>query len=99
MQVERDKEQMKYVRQLLKQINEKALSLVTTAAVNLIALGRHFKGLIDDYEKQRLTIINWKELEGVSERPVKDWLVSDYKKIYYMVQLLQFFAKEGSGSE
>lgn len=96
---DRDKEQMKYVRQLLKQSNDKALALVNTAAVNLIALGRHFKGLIEDFDRPtHETLINWKEIEGASERSVKERLVADYKRIYYMVQLLQYFAKEVPGS-
>ena len=45
---DRDKEQIKYVRQLLKDVNDKALALVNKAALNLITVGRHIKSLIDD---------------------------------------------------
>lgn len=92
---ERDKEQMKYLRTMLKDINEKALGIVTKAAVNLIVVGRYLKTLIEDYDRAHHEIlINWKEIEGASSRPIKEWLVEVYKKIYFMVQLLQFYAKE-----
>ncbi len=95
MKSDRDKEQIKYLRTMLKDANDKALGLVTRAAVNLIAVGRYLKALIEDHERpHHEIIINWKELDSAASRPLKEWLVEVYKKIYYMVQLLQFYAKE-----
>lgn len=94
---DRDKEAIKYVRQNLKDVNDKALSFINKAAINMITVGRHFKSLIDDLNKPRHELLlNWKEVENASTIPMKEALTESYKKIYYMVQLLQFYAKESS---
>jgi hypothetical protein len=96
---ERDKEQVKILRTMLKDINDRAGGLVTKSAVNLIQIGRQLKGLIEDQAKvgHHVMLLNWKEIEGAGSRPLKDLLVDVYKKIYYMVQLLQNFAKKDEG--
>jgi len=92
---DRDKEALKYVRQLLKDVNDKALGLVNKAALNMITVGRHMKSLIDDISKPRHELIlNWKDVENTSAIPMKEAMTESYKKIYYMVQLLQFYVKE-----
>ena len=97
MKSDRDKEQVKYLRTMLKDVNEKAAAYVNRSGTNLIMIGRHFKSLIDDHDRpHHEVVLNWKELENASPRPLRDWLVEVYKKIYYMVQLLQYYAKEGS---
>ncbi|HAE21662.1 MAG TPA: hypothetical protein DCG47_04970 [Spirochaetaceae bacterium] len=95
MKCDRDKEQIKFVRQLLKDVNDKALALVNKAAINLINVGRHIKSMIDDLGKSHHEVIlNWKEVENAAGKPMKDTLTDIYKKIYYMVQLLQYYVKE-----
>jgi hypothetical protein len=91
---DRDKEAMKYVRAMLKDANDKAAGMINKSAVNLIGMGRHLKALIEDQAKpHHELLLNWREVEGQSGRPLKERLVEVYKKIYHMVQLLQFFAK------
>ncbi len=91
---ERDKDQLKYLRQLLTDSNDRALALVNKAALNLIGVGRHMKSLIDDLGKPRHEILlNWKEVENACAQPLKPTLTEIYKKIYYMVQLLQYYVK------
>jgi hypothetical protein len=91
---DRDKEALKLLRNSLKETNDKATAMVSRAAVNLIGIGRQIKALIEDLSKPHHEILlNWKEVEGQSSRPLKNWLVETYKKIYYIVQLLQFFVK------
>jgi hypothetical protein len=95
MKSDRDKEQVKYLRNMLKDVNERAVAFVTKAGVNLIAMGRNFKTLIEDGNRpHHELIVNWRELESASARPLKEALVDTYKKIYYIVQLLQYFSKE-----
>ncbi|TFG84099.1 MAG: hypothetical protein E4H20_04100 [Spirochaetales bacterium] len=92
---DRDKEQIKYVRQLLKDVNDKALAMINKAALNLITVGRHLKSMIDDVSRPHHEIIlNWKEVENAVGKPMKETLTDIYRKIYYMVQLLQFYVKE-----
>jgi hypothetical protein len=91
---DRDKDAMKYLRGALKEINDRATAMISRAAVNLIGIGRQLKSLIEDLQKpHHELLINWKEIEGQSPRPFKPWIVDTYKKIYYIVQLLQYFVK------
>jgi hypothetical protein len=91
---DRDKEQVKYLRNMLRDINDNAAGIITKSAVNLIQVGRQLKALIEDYERPHHEVVtNWKVIEGAASQPIKEWLVEVYKKIYYMVQLLQFYAK------
>ncbi len=95
---DRDKDQLKYLRNLLKDTNDKASSLVNKSALNLISVGRHLKGLIEDHAKpHHELILNWKEIENAAAHPLKDWMLEAYKKIYYLVQLLQYYVvKDGN---
>ncbi|MBU0935679.1 MAG: DUF5312 domain-containing protein [Spirochaetes bacterium] len=92
---DRDKDALKYVRQMLKDINDKAAGIISKSAINLIAIGRHLRSMIDDLSKpHHEMILNWREIESVSGKPLRDYITETYKKIYYMVQLLQFYVKE-----
>ncbi|MDX9958229.1 MAG: DUF5312 family protein, partial [Spirochaetia bacterium] len=92
---DRDKDALKFLRQLLKDTNDKAIGLVNKAALNMITVGRQIKAMIDDLGKPRNEmILNWREVETAFGKPMKETLTELYKKIYYMVQLLQFYVKE-----
>jgi hypothetical protein len=91
---DREKSQAKYVTLILKSVNEEALGLINQAAQHLIVIGKSFKSLIDDYQKPSHDLImNWKELEGVSEVPIDQRIAAAYKKIYYFIQMMQSFTK------
>jgi hypothetical protein len=92
---ERDKDALKYLRQMLKETNDKATAMIAKVAVNLIVVGRLIKALVEDLARpHHELLLNWKEVEGQSPQPLRERLVEIYKKIYYMVQLLQFFVKQ-----
>jgi hypothetical protein len=92
---DRDKDALKFVRQLLKDINERALGYINKSALNMITVGRQLKAMIDDVERAHHEIIvNWKDVETAYGNPMKESLVEHYKKLYFMVQLLQFYVKE-----
>jgi len=91
---ERDKEALKYLRGALKEANDRATTMISQAAMNLIGIGRQLKTLIEDFAKPHHEILlNWKDVENQSTRPLKGWLVDTYKKIYFIVQLLQYYVK------
>jgi hypothetical protein len=91
---DRDKDAVKYLRTALKDINDRAARIISTAALNLINMGRILKSLIEDLSKpHHEMILNWKDVVSQSPAPLKDWMIEVYKKIYYMVQLLQYFTK------
>lgn len=93
--VEKDASTMKMLRQSLSEVNEHALEMVNGAANNLITLAKIVKTLIAD--NQKLTpdvVLNWKELEGFAEKPIRQTLVSVYNRIYYFIQLMQLYVKQ-----
>lgn len=93
--VERDASTAKLLRQTLHEVNETALNMVHETATNLITMGKVIKLLIDDLDKERPELIqNWKELQGFTEEPLRDQLVTIYKRAYYFVQLMQMYVKK-----
>lgn len=92
---ERDKEQVKYVRTLLKGINDEALKFINLSAQNLIVVGKNLKQVLEDYQQTpHELIINWKDIENSSEKPIDQRITEVYKVIYYFIQLMQFFVKQ-----
>jgi hypothetical protein len=92
VKADRDKSQARYVTVILKNANEEAQELIKNAAMSCIVIGKSFKALLDDLQKSTYDLLmNWKELESVSEVPLVQRISNAYKKIYYFVQLLQTF--------
>ena len=91
---ERDKESARYIRTQLSDINDKALSILTMGAQQLVSFARELKNLIEDKEKTKpQLLINWKELEHYSEKPIRDMGVNIYKMMYQFITLMQIFLK------
>ncbi len=92
--VEKDPATTKLLRQQLDEINKNAQHYINNSAQNLIQLGRGIKNVMEDYaKKDDPLILNWRELESVSEEPIDERLKDTYAKMYYFVQLLQIYAK------
>jgi hypothetical protein len=95
---DRDKGQAKYIRIIMKTANDEAQEMINNTAQNLIVIGKNFKHILEDYQKNpKELIMNWKELESTSEDPLPPKITAVYKTMYYFVQLMQFFT--GSTSE
>ncbi|UTC68543.1 DUF5312 family protein [Treponema sp. OMZ 791] len=93
--MEREKEAGRQATKLLNDVNETALKLINISLKHIIVIGNNFKTIIADYDKPRRELIqNWKEIEQHSERPVREWLVEAYKKIYDFIMLMQLFIKK-----
>lgn len=93
--MEREKEAGRQAAKLLNDVNETALKLINISLKHIIVIGNNFKIIIADYDKPRRELIqNWKEIEQHSERPVREWLVEAYKKIYDFTMLMQLFIKK-----
>jgi hypothetical protein len=92
VKVDRDKGQGRYIRIILKTVNNNAQGMINTASADLITIGRTFKNLLEDMQKKPAEVImNWRELESSSEVSLAKRMTDDYKRIYYFVQLMQFF--------
>lgn len=93
--MEREKEAGRQAAKLLGEVNETALKLINISLKHIIIIGNNFKNIIADYDKPRRELIqNWKEIEQHSDRPIREWLVEAYKKIYDFVLLMQLFIKK-----
>jgi hypothetical protein len=93
--VERDPATAQALRQQLQEVNEQALHLIKSAAGSLIEIGKILKLLIDDVGRERPELIlNWRDLEGWTEEPLKESIVAIYKRIYFFVQLMQMLLKK-----
>ena len=78
------------INRLINDSNEEAKLYMLTSTQNMIVLGRTIKQLIEDYMKKKPTLVaNWHELEKYIDKPMKDFSVGIYKKIYLFVQLMQ----------
>ena len=89
LRVDRDKTQSRYINSIVNTINEEALNMINRAVPSLIVVGKHFKMLMDDYQKKPFELImNWKELTLSSKAPLAQRLAAAYKKINYFVQLM-----------
>jgi hypothetical protein len=89
LRVDRDKTQTRYINSIVDTINEEALGLINEAVQSLIVVGKHFKMLLEDYQKKPCDLMmNWKELILMSKIPLIQRLSDAYKKINYFVQLM-----------
>jgi hypothetical protein len=96
LKADHNKSSAKYVRIILSTVNDEAKKMINTAAQALIIIGKHLKGAIDDYQKTpHDLIINWKELESASEAPLIQRMTLNYKRIYFLVQILQLLMQSG----
>jgi hypothetical protein len=96
LKAEHNKGSAKYVRVILNTVNDEAKEIINTAAQALILIGKNLKGVIDDYQKSpHELIINWKELESSSEASLIQRITLNYKRIYFLVQILQLLMQSG----
>ena len=93
---EKDKQgAQKVLRQMLKELNDIAKALIHESAQHLITIGKNLKLMLDDHQRHNHElIINWKEIEMATDKNLKEFMVVVYRKLYYMVKLLQVFIKE-----
>ncbi|MFP4483284.1 MAG: DUF5312 family protein [Spirochaetaceae bacterium] len=95
--VDRDKTSVKLLKEELDKVNESARTMINTSAQNLITVAKILKSLLEDYDqKDGEMVLNWKELEGFTEEPLKNRMMAIYQRIYYFVQLLQVYVKSSS---
>lgn len=91
---DKDQNSLSVLKQLLKEINEKAARMIKEAGQSLIGLAKNLKSLLDEYSRHgKETVVNWKELDIAAENKIKEKLTIIYKQIYYFIQLIQMFFK------
>ena len=89
---ERDKEASNVLHTVLGDINNNARSLLLLGTQNLILFAKNIKMILEDHQKSTPELlINWKELEHYSEKPLNVLGVEVYKQLYQFVTLIQSF--------
>lgn len=89
---ERDKEASNVLHTVLGDINNNARDLLVQGTQNLILFAKNIKMILEDHQKTTPELlINWKELEHYSEKPLNVLGVEVYKQMYQFVTLIQSF--------
>lgn len=71
-------------------INKDAKEIIDELLKHLIVAGNHIKSILEEFKAGKLEmILNWKELQATMEEPLEGELLEVYKKLYYLVQLIQ----------
>jgi uncharacterized protein with HEPN domain len=92
---DRDKSQTRSITHALYFVNDHALSLINAAARAFIVIGKNLKNIHEDYHKDFPEfILNWRELEPLSEVPLLQQINYTYRRIYNFIQLLQLLSKQ-----
>jgi len=92
---DRDRNALDAMRNVLKNINSEVLSILNESIQNLFAIGKNLKRCIDDFKSPKHElIVNWKEIETMSDLSIVEEMSEVYKKIYYFLQLMQYYLKE-----
>ncbi len=91
---DRDRNALDAMRNVLKNINSEGLSILNDSIQNFFAIGKNLKRCIDDFKSPKHElIVNWKEIEMMSDVSIAEEMSEIYKKIYYFLQLMQYYLK------
>ncbi len=94
LRCDRDQEAKNVITTLLNDINNEAREIIVPAIQNIIIMGKHIKGLVEDHEKARPElVVNWKALDHFAEVPIKTQGIDIYKKLYLFINLMQMYLK------
>ena len=87
---DRDNGAKNIINRLIQDANDSAYDFITSSTQNVITIGKTIKTLVEDIQKSKPIIItNWKELIHFSEKPLKEFSVDIYKKIYLFTSLIK----------
>lgn len=79
----------------IKTVNAEAKVIVEGSAATLVLLGNIIKAILEEFKAGKVELImNWKELQATQEEPLEEMMLNTYKKLYYMVQLIQQTIKD-----
>ncbi len=93
--MDREKEARRQLIKLLDNVNKEAFEIMKFFIKHIIVIANNLKNILADYDKPRRELLqNWKEIEHNAEKPVREWMVDSYKKIYDFILLLQLFQKK-----
>jgi predicted Rdx family selenoprotein len=89
-----EKTNLTNVKAVLDMVNGKAQKIISHGIVSLAAVRDRLKGLHDDITGKYVLLVNWKELESLSEHPIAQRLEQGYRFIEELVSLLRLSLSE-----
>lgn len=96
LRAERDKEAKNILNSIIRDANEKAYAMLTSATKDFIVLGKNTKNLLEDIDRKKPEILmNWQELIHFADQPIKEQGIALYKQIYLFVNLMKYFLGTG----
>ena len=96
LRAERDKEAKNILNSIIRDANEKAYAMLTSATKDFIVLGKNTKNLLEDIDRKKPEILmNWQELIHFADQPIKEQGIALYKQIYLFVNLMKYFLGSG----
>jgi hypothetical protein len=79
-------------RRIIDKVNAQSKDLLLRASQQAVGLGKELKLVIDDTERNNSQLIlNWRELASRANRDLRQMLVSTYKLLYFLVQLIRLY--------
>jgi hypothetical protein len=92
LRVDRNSYQMTYINSILTGVNAQALEMLNAAVESLLIIGRYLKNLREDHKKiHHDMIINWKELDMVSQDPLAQRIAGSCDKTDLFTQLMTLY--------
>ncbi len=93
---ERDRNALDSMKNVLKHINKDGFEIMKESVQHFFTIGKNLKRCIDDYKAPKHEMItNWKDISALADKPIDMEMTEVYKKLYYFLQLMQNYLKEG----
>ena len=90
LRVDRDRSQARYINSIIESVDETALEIMNSASTMLTAVEKHLKNLVDDVQKKHPEmIVNWRELNSVSKKPLLQEMAENQRRMSCFIQLMQ----------
>jgi len=86
---DRDRSQLRHLNFLFQKVNGEAWDLLSGTAESLIVLGGYLKDILVDAKEGGGLIMNYRELQLMSEVPLNEEIILTYKRIFAYLQIQQ----------
>jgi hypothetical protein len=90
LRADKDRKALAELRPLLQRVNDQARGMVGSASTHFVALGKVLKLVYDDSARPHPEqVVNWRELQGGTDKDLRGLVAAVYKRIYGFLQLMQ----------
>jgi hypothetical protein len=97
VKLDRDKSAGKQVKELLAKVNQEAAGILIQAMESLIMINNNIEAVKTDYfQDPHELILNWREIEVASHRPMNHWLTELSLKLSNIIKLCQLYVEDKS---